>query len=53
MIQIDIVKKYKNAEIQFIPSGLDNIAHGLGLGGMRDTHLPISYYLVASNPSGV
>jgi hypothetical protein len=45
----DVAKKYENAKLQFIHSGIDSLVHDSGLGGMRDAHLPISYYLIANN----
>ena len=44
----DVAKKYENAKLQFIHSGFDSFVHCVGIGGMRDAHLPISYYLIAT-----
>lgn len=44
----DVAAKYENAKTQFIHSGIDSKVHWIGLGGMRDPHLPISYYVIAS-----
>ena len=44
----DVAKKYEAAKWNFIHSGIDSNAHDIGLGGMRDPHLPFSYYVIAS-----
>lgn len=43
----DVAPKYEKAKWEFIYSGIDSMVN-IGLGGMRDPHLPISYYCIST-----